>query len=195
MSKTIEYYNQNAEEFFASTVNADMTAQYDLFEKYLKIGDKVLDCGCGSGRDSKHFLDKGYSVTAIDASEELCKKASELTGINVRNILFQDIDYIDEFDGIWACASLLHVDRSELQKVMSRLYESLHTSGVMYVSFKYGDYNGERNGRVFTDLTEKSFGELIALIPGLEIIETTITSDVRPGRDEKWLNAIVKKNK
>ena len=194
MKKTIDYYNSNANDFYESTVNADMTAQYNMFEKRLYAGACILDCGCGSGRDTKYFLDQGYEVTAIDGSEELCKKASELTGIEVRNIFFQDIDYEDEFDGVWACASLLHVAKDELPDVLKKICRAMKEDGILYVSFKYGDYSGERNGRFFTDLNEESFDKLISGVPEFVVQEKEISSDVRPGReDEKWLNAIVVK--
>ena len=194
MSKTIDYYNSNATDFFTSTVNADMSAQYERFEKYLQAGASILDCGCGSGRDTKYFLEKGYKVTAIDGSEELCKRASELTGINVRKLYFQDVDYINEFDGIWACASLLHVDIKELPDVFLKLCRALKEGGILYVSFKYGEFSGERNGRLFTDLNDESFGKMIDDIPGFSILEKGLSSDVRPGREEEnWLNAIVRR--
>ena len=157
MRETIDYYNQKADEFFESTVNADMGAQYSLFEKYLYKGSRILDCGCGSGRDSKHFIEKGFDVCAIDGSEELCKRASELTGLEVQNILFQNINFTDEFDGVWACASLLHVAREELPAVMAKIKTALVSKGIMYVSFKYGDFSGKRNGRFFTDMTRSHF--------------------------------------
>ena len=128
MSKTIDYYNLNAESFFESTVNVDMSAQYHMFEKRLYAGAHILDCGCGSGRDSKYFLEQGYEVTAIDGSEELCKKASELTGLDVKNMLFQDIAFENEFDGIWACASLLHVDN--LHDILCKLSNALKDGGI-----------------------------------------------------------------
>lgn len=194
--KTIEYYNSNAEEFYESTVTADMSVQYKLFEKYLGDGDHILDCGCGSGRDSKHFLDDGFKVTAIDGSEELCKKASELTGLEVKHIYFQDLNFDNEFSGVWACASLLHVKRDELPDVLTKITKALRDGGVLYVSFKYGDFSGERNGRFFTDLDDESFETLIANIPEMVLKEKYISTDVRPGREnERWLNAIVIKRK
>lgn len=193
--KTIEYYNSNAEGFYESTVNADMSAQYNLFEKYLGEGAHILDCGCGSGRDSKHFLDSGFEVTAIDGSEELCKKAREYTGLEIKHMYFQDLDFDNEFDGIWACASLLHVEKKELPVVLNKLAKALRDGGILYVSFKYGDFSGERNGRFFTDLDDDSFKKLIAGIPTLTLKEKYISTDVRPGReDERWLNAIVTKH-
>lgn len=195
MNETLDYYNQTANEFFESTVNADMGAQYSLFEKYLYKGSRILDCGCGSGRDSKHFIEKGFDVCAIDGSEELCKRASELTGLEVQNILFQNINFTDEFDGVWACASLLHVAREELPAVMAKIKTALVSKGIMYVSFKYGDFSGKRNGRFFTDMTEESFRALVEEVGGFEIKETYVSEDVRPGREnEKWLNTILIKN-
>lgn len=194
--KTIEYYNSNAEEFYESTVTADMSVQYKLFEKYLGDGAHILDCGCGSGRDSKHFLDDGFEVTAIDGSEELCKKASELTGLEVKHIYFQDLNFDNEFSGVWACASLLHVKRDELPDVLTKITKALRDGGVLYVSFKYGDFSGERSGRFFTDLDDESFETLIANIPEMVLKEKYISTDVRPGREnERWLNAIVTKRK
>lgn len=194
--KTIEYYNSKAEEFYESTVNADMSDQYYLFEKYLGDGAHILDCGCGSGRDSKHFLENGFKVTAIDGSEELCKKASELTGLEVKHMYFQDLNFDNDFDGVWACASLLHVEKDRLPDVLKKITRALKGGGVLYASFKYGDFSGERNGRFFTDLDDKSFETLIADIPELVLKEKYISTDVRPGREnDRWLNAIVIKCK
>ena len=194
MNDTIDYYNKNADAFYESTIDADMSAQYDMFEKRLYAGARILDCGCGSGRDSKYFLDNGYEVVAIDGSEELCKKASELTGIVVINMLFQDIDFEDEFDGVWACASLLHVPFEELHDVFIKISKALKDCGIFYVSFKFGKFEGERSGRFFTDLTEESFEQLINDIPELVLQEKSISTDVRPGREECWLNAVLVKH-
>lgn len=191
---TIEYYNTNADVFYESTVGADMSEQYAMFEKRLYAGARILDCGCGSGRDSKYFVDNGYEVVAIDGSSELCKKASELTGLDVKNVLFRDINYVDEFDGIWACASLLHVPIEELKDVLKKLTGALKDCGILYVSFKLGDFNGERNGRYFTDLSEESFEQLINELPELVIKEKSISEDVRPERNESWLNAVLMKH-
>ncbi len=194
MNKTINYYNENVDAFVENTVNADMSVQYALFEKYLQPDAHILDLGCGSGRDTKYFLNKGYTVTAVDGSEELCKKATEITGTEVRNILFSELDYTNEFDGIWACSSLLHVPYNDLPEILNKVVTALKLNGVFYTSFKYGNYQGERNGRYFTDLTEESFQELIKDIPDIQIIDKTITGDVREGReDEKWLNVVLKK--
>lgn len=194
MDKTIEYYDSNADGYYDSTVNLDMSAQYSMFEKRLYAGAHILDLGCGSGRDAKYFLDQGYEVTAIDGSEKICKKASALTGIEVRNILFQDLDYIEEFDGVWACASLVHVNSEELPEILKKISASLKDDGILYASFKMGDFSGERDGRYYTDLTEESITKLINMIPEFSIQESAISDDIRDGMDNQWISVIAIKH-
>lgn len=194
MSETINYYDKNVNTFFETTVNADMSEQYNFFEKYLYKGAALLDCGCGSGRDTKYFLEKGYDVIAIDGSKELCMKASKLTGIDIKHMFFQDINFDKSFDGIWACASLLHLSKEDLIEVINKLKLAMTSRGVLYISFKYGEFCGIRNGRYFLDLTEGVLNKIIGIVGGLKVKETYISVDVRPGREnEKWLNAIITK--
>lgn len=195
MNNTINYYNQNAENFIANTQNADMHPTQERFLRLLDANTSILDFGCGSGRDTKYFLEKGYQVTATDGSAELCRLASEFTGIKVKEMLFDELDAMNQYDGIWACSSILHLPKKELLPVIWKMCEALKDNGIIYTSFKYGDFEGERNGRYFTDFTEKTFREFIEKIPKLMIEEHWITSDVRPGRgEEKWLNLILRKN-
>ena len=194
MNNTINYYNQNAENFIANTQNADMHPTQERFLRLLDANTSILDFGCGSGRDTKYFLEKGYRVTATDGSSELCRLASEFTGIKVKEMLFQELDAINQYDGIWACSSILHLPKKELLPVIQKMCEALKDNGIIYTSFKYGDFEGERNGRYFTDFTEKTFREVIEKVPELTIEEHWITSDVRPGRgEEKWLNLLLRK--
>lgn len=194
MSETINYYDKNVNTFFEATVSADMSEQYNFFEKYLYKGAALLDCGCGSGRDTKYFLEKGYDVIAIDGSKELCMKASKLTGIDIKHMFFQDINFDKRFDGIWACASLLHLSKEDLIEVINKLKLAMTSRGVLYISFKYGKFCGLRNGRYFLDLTEGVLNKIIGIVGGLKVKETYISVDVRPGREnEKWLNAIITK--
>ena len=191
---TIDYYNHHADEFVAGTVGADMGAHYKKLEALLPESADVMDCGCGSGRDTLHFLERGYRVIALDGSTELAYRASELTGIPVRVQSFDQIEDVAAFDGIWACSSLLHVKKNELPAIFARLTRALRPSGVLYGSFKYGTFEGERNGRYFTDLTEEGLARIVAQVPGLRIRETWVTSDVRPGRSsEHWLNELLTK--
>ena len=194
MDKTIEYYNQNADMFAQGTRLVDFTVVQERFAKMLPAGSRILDFGCGSGRDTKYFLEKGYRVEATDGSSELCKLASVFAGIEVKEMLFQDLDVSGKYEGIWACSSILHLSKKELLPVIRKMCDALKNNGVIYTSFKYGDFEGERNGRYFTDFTEDTFDKFIKVIPELTIEEEWITSDVRPGRgEEKWLNLILRK--
>ena len=195
MDYTIDYYNQNAKNFIENTQNVDMHLAQDKFLQLLDSQSSILDFGCASGRDTKYFLEKGYHVTATDGSAELCKLASAFTGIEVKEMLFQELDDINKYDGIWACSSILHLPKKELFPVLRKMCIALKSAGVIYSSFKYGDFEGERNGRYFTDFTEDTFRDFIKDIPELTIEDHWITSDVRPGRgNEKWLNLIIRKS-
>ena len=194
MNTTINYYNLNAKNFIENTQNADMHLAQETFLQLLPGSASILDFGCGSGRDTKYFLEKGYRVEATDGSSELCKLASAFTEIEVKEMLFQDLDASGKYEGIWACSSILHLSKKELLPVIRSMCEALKDNGVIYTSFKYGDFEGERNGRYFTDFTEDTFEKFIKVIPELTIEEEWITSDVRPGRgEEKWLNLILRK--
>lgn len=192
-NKTLDYYNQNVTTFIADTISVDLKDTQNKFINALP-GDKILDLGCGSGRDTKYFLEIGLKVTAVDGSEELCKRASDYLGIPVYHMLFQELDLEDKYNGIWACSSILHLPKDELRTVFYKMVTALKSSGVIYTSFKYGEFEGERNGRYFTDFTIELFSEFIKNIPDLKIEEQWITEDVRPGRrDEKWLNLLLRK--
>jgi len=194
MDSTLNYYNENAEQFVQGTASVDFSETQNRFLSKLKAGAGILDFGCGSGRDTKYFLDKGYVVTAADGSEELCALASEYTGIKVHQMLFQDLSDVDKYDGIWACSSILHVPKNQLRNVIERMVTALKDDGVIYTSFKYSNFEGERNGRYFTDMTEEAFLNLIDDILNVKVIEMWKTVDVRPGRgDEQWLNIILRK--
>ena len=195
MNTTINYYNLNAKKFIENTQNADMHLTQDKFLQLLPESASILDFGCGSGRDTKYFLEKGYQVAAIDGSAELCRLAGNFTGIKVKEMLFQELDEIGVYDGIWACSSILHLPKQELLPVIRKMCIALKDNGVIYTSFKYSNFEGERNGRYFTDFTEDTFREFIKVIPELTVEDQWITLDVRPGRgEEKWLNLILQKN-
>ena len=194
MTSTITYYNKNAKQFIDGTVSVDFSQNQDLFLELLPAGGRILDFGCGSGRDTKYFLDHGYQVDAMDGSLELCRAASEYTGISVKHMLFQELTEVELYDGIWACASVLHVKKEELAGIFDRMCAAVKTGGILYVSFKYGDFEGERNGRYFTDMTEASMEEVLQSIPALTVEKQWVTGDVRAGRgEERWLNIILRK--
>ncbi|MEO1814537.1 MAG: class I SAM-dependent methyltransferase [Acetobacterium sp.] len=190
-NKTLQYYNETAQTFVQGTIDADLRKLHRRFLKLLPIQAHILDLGCGSGRDSKAFLDAGYQVTAIDGSVGCCHLAGEYIGQPVLCQTFEELDFDAAFDGIWACASLLHVPYAELTDILRKVARALRPGGYLYASFKYGDFEGERNGRYFTDLDEERLAALIEPVVGLAMVETFVTGDVRDGRGgEKWLNVI-----
>ena len=194
IDKTLKYYNENAQSFASGTVSVKFTEVQDKFLEKLNLDAYILDFGCGAGRDTKYFLSRGYQVDAVDGSEQLCRIASEYTGIKVRQMLFQELDEKEKYDGIWACASILHLPKKQLREVLKNMYAALKSKGWIYTSFKYGELEGERNGRYFTDFTTDTFKDFIHDMHGLKIEEQWITGDVRPGRgEEKWLNLLLQK--
>lgn len=194
INKTLSYYNENADNFVQGTVHVDMWKNQQKFSGRLKKGSYILDLGCGSGRDTKYFLQQGYCVDAVDGSEKLCRLASDYTGIEVKHMLFQELKEADKYDGIWACSSILHLPAAELADVMGKMAAALKAHGIVYTSFKYGVFAGERNGRYFTDMTEEKFAEFIKDVDELAVEEQWTTWDARPERgDEKWLNLILRK--
>ncbi|MDM1328930.1 class I SAM-dependent methyltransferase [Acinetobacter indicus] len=191
--ETIDYYNNRAEHFIAATLSVDMETLYQPFLNNLPNNAHILDLGCGSGRDTLAFIRKGYNVDAIDYSEALVNKASELTGINVRHQSFYELDDIDQYDGVWACASLLHCDRDKLLDVLVRIHRALRRTGICYMSFKYGTTDRVQDGRTFTDLDKEQARELLDQLDGVEVLKQWITLDKRPDRKEEWLNLLWKK--
>ncbi len=194
MNKTIDYYENNAAAFVNGTLDVEFADIQDRFLSFLPEGGVILDFGCGSGRDTKYFLNRGYVVDAIDGSEKLCEIASRNTGIKVRNIFFSELNAENKYDGIWACASILHLTKEELKPVMAKMIKAIKDGGYIYTSFKYGEFEGYRHERYFTDFTEKSFFDFLTHYKNVKIIDEWVSSDARPGReDEKWLNLILQK--
>ena len=193
MNKTKEYYENNTADFFDSTISADVEYLYCDFLKSIPQGGRILDLGCGSGRDAKAFIEKGYSVTAIDGSPSLCKMAKEKLGIEVECLDFNDLNYKEEFDAVWACASLLHCSRENLPNIIDKIKNALVLNGVVYMSFKYGDFEGEKLGRFFLDLNEERFDEIFQKTNGLEKIKVWQSEDTRRDKDVTWLNVLLRK--
>jgi len=146
MTDTDAWYAANAERFFADTVNSAAERMFAAFLPYLPEGGRILDAGCGSGRDAKAFLQRGFAVTAIDASPQLARLASQHAGIEVQVMRFSDVAWSDRFDGIWACASLLHVPRAELPATLRRLVGALKPGGVLSPRSRKARPSGRRTG-------------------------------------------------
>ena len=191
---TLEFYNKNTQNFISDTVSCDMSENQNEFISLLPVSASILDFGCGSGRDSKAFLDKGFVVDASDGCEAFCKAASNFTGLKVKHLLFTELCEKEKYDGVWACSSILHAPKTELSIIFSKIHTALKDKGYLYTSFKYGTFEGSRNGRYFSDMTEESLKSFLSPLNLFDITKLWITGDVRKGREsEKWLNIILQK--
>ena len=187
-----DYYDQNAQAFFDNTVNVDMSKLYEPFIKLIPCQSCILDAGCGSGRDSLYFLQNGFNVVAFDSSIKIVDLASNYTGLNVLHASFETITFENKFDAIWACASLLHLPKIEINDSLNNLFKALKAGGVLYTSFKYGNKEEVISGRFFNYYDESSFKSLITKFKNVSIIKMWITADVRKERqNEHWLNVLI----
>lgn len=191
---TIAFYEANARSFFDRSVEADMASGHGEFTALLPKGGRVLDAGCGSGRDARAFAAMGFAVTAMEASASLADLARAYTGLPVQVLTFDQVAWRADFDGVWACASLLHVPRADLPDAVTRLREALKPKGVLWMSFKYGTEEREAGGRRFTDLDEAGAAALLEAVGGLSLYSLSVTGDVREDRGgERWLSVLCRK--
>lgn len=193
VSDTVKYYDDNADVFVAQTVNADVTELYVPFLSKLPERARILDAGSGSGRDTKAFRDMGHVVIAIDASAEMVGATRRLSDGPTIHSTFLGYSDDDQFDGIWACASLLHVPSTDLPKTLNHLSGLLNVGGWMFASFKIGESEQIRNGRLFNDMDIGRLDAAVDAIQRLSVVTTWETDDVRPERRERWLNALMLK--
>jgi 2-polyprenyl-3-methyl-5-hydroxy-6-metoxy-1,4-benzoquinol methylase len=190
---SIEYYCKNAAEYFEHTVDIDMQEYWDSFTGLIPEGGSILDLGCGSGRDSAHFIACGYDVTAMDASKEMCDLASIHIGQDVLKLSFSEIDFNEVFDGVWANASLLHVPSNEIEDILAKVIKSLKVDGILFMSFQYSDFEGIRDGRYYTDYRTRSLKDLITRFNNLDIIEIKKCEDTRNDDETEWIYALIRK--
>ncbi len=190
---SIEYYNQNAADYFEKTVDVNMQEYWNRFTQSLPEGGSVLDLGCGSGRDSAYFMSLGFDVTAMDASEEMCALASIHIGQDVLNLSFDEMDFDDVFDGIWACASLLHVPSDKIDDILTKVIKGLKNNGVLFLSFHYGDFEGERDGRFYKDYRTRTLKDLFVRHKDIELIDVQKCEDYKID-NKVWIYALVRKS-
>ena len=189
-SSTINYYDQNTPLFIANTIALDLSDIYARFLKYLPASASICDVGCGAGRDMLAFAKKGHRVLGIEPSAKLAAFAKAHSGQQVCNCSLLEFMSPENFDAIWACASLLHFSRKELPEVFLKLKSMLKSDGVIYCSFKLGDFEGEKeDGRYFTSFSEADFGELAKKI-NATILDQWVSVDLRPKNTGQWLNII-----
>ena len=191
---SIEYYNKYAAKVYEDTVDVDMSEIMEAFLKLLEEGDTILDLGCGSGRDSLTMYEMWFDVTPLDASEEMCKLAEIHTGLDVLQMFYEDMEFEDVFDGIWACGALVHVPKNEMPEILGRIHDALCSRGVLYMSVRKGEFEGFRGERYFTDYTMDSLISMISKTGLFDIIKTWETDDVRSSHSDRvWINLLARK--
>jgi len=200
LKETIETYNNNAQAFEHSRASF---AQHSVIEHFCSLisGENILDLGCGPGRDARIFVDKGYTVTGINLSQELLQIAQA----NVPEATFLLMDMRDlslpdhQFDGVWASASLLHLKKEDISVVLNNLYRVLKPGGVLYISVKEGNSeeieNDPRLGggsRFFSYHTAQQMREYIENV-GFHIIEINESESHNALRTWNWITLLAKK--
>lgn len=186
---SVAFYEANAEDFFARTVSVDMSTARAKFVAHLAPGARVLDAGCGAGRDAAAFKALGFRVTATEAAPSLAALAGRHIGLPVEVKTFDQFTWRETFDGVWACASLLHVPRRELPNAVARLRDALVPGGVLWMSFRHGSEDRVENGRLFTDLDEAGATVLLDEVRDLDFLDVSLSDDSRPDRPAfRWLS-------
>lgn len=195
MQKNIDYYNNHAELFYDRTRWSNVSKNYLRFLKWVPENGHILDAGCGVGRDSAYFLAKNYKVTAFDGSPEMVKLASQETGLKVIPLLFQEMEFFEEFDAIWAQASLLHISYDETPLVFLKMHRALKEQGIFFGSYKYGHEVMITTDRDFYNMDEIRISTYFKDL--FEILELWTEPDLRsviaPSPHKKWLNFIARK--
>ena len=189
-----EYYEKNKSAFIDSTIGMDVSELYRLFEKLLVSGGKILDLGSGSGRDSRHFVERGFDVVALEPSPAMCFQTRMFAHIPVYELKAEKMQFSCEFDGVWACASLLHVPRDKQEDVLHRIADALKDGGILYASWKYGASDRISEGRTYCDMNELLIHEIINKVPEFHIVKIWTTKDVRDNYNtQNWLNILLQK--
>ena len=188
---TLSWYRENAIQYAEETRNSLVLDALWEFLSRMKEGGTILDYGSGSGRDSAYFLDKGFSVDSLDGSAEMKAQAERLFGIKVKLASFLSLEEKEKYDGIWAQASILHLEEHDLRAALTLIERALKRDGVFYSSFRKGEEDGYENGRWYTNMTERRF---LSFLPASLYVEKIWESqDVRPGVNRTWLSIICRK--
>lgn len=138
---TFEFYQSQAPHYSLSGALGH-SRHLDGFLDRLEPGARVLELGCGTGRDSARIMERGFDLDATDGVPAMVAKANERHDIGARLMRFDQLNVIEEYDAIWAHACLLHCPQSDLPDVLGRIRRSLRAGGYHYASYKLGDSEG-----------------------------------------------------
>ncbi|MDD3219978.1 MAG: class I SAM-dependent methyltransferase [Lachnospiraceae bacterium] len=191
---SIDYYDQNASTYYDKTIDVDMTKIMKPFIELLPENAEVLDLGCGSGRDTLTLDEAGFSVTPLDGSKEMCRLAEIYTDKDILHLTFDEIDFQEVFDGIWACASLVHTPHKKMPELLDRLVTALVPGGIFYFSVREGDRNGWDGTREFYDYSEDRLRDLLSSVKGVKIVDVWTTDALVDDENRsQWFNILLQK--
>lgn len=196
LNPTIKYYNDNVDVYARQTMFCPLPHLYEPFGEFLPASSRILDAGCGVGRDTRHFIEEGHIVISFDASIEMVKKCREYPHAYCIQRSFEEVNFKEEFDGVWANASLVHLEKPDATKTISRLATALKPGGIMFISLKEGQgTKQEDDGRFFQYYTEVETKDLYTADGRLSLIKLwKSASAIHNGSDQSvWLNILLKR--
>lgn len=191
---TLAFYDENATRYARATAKANLGRLYSRFLSHLPRGGRVLDLGCGGGRDLRVFKSRGFDCIGLDPSMPLAKIAAETSGCHVIVGKAQELNFVEAFDGIWACASLLHLPKAEMPATLTRVRNALRSNGVLFLSMQEGRgaFIAE-DGRFYTHYSDQELVGLVAA-SGLNVIGQWFTADSLKERASiAWINLLAVK--
>ena len=196
VKKTIQSYNKFAKNYVDSTFDTILQYQLTQFTSFLK-GGKVLDAGAGSGRDSIYLKEEGFTVSAIDISSEIAKEAKKKTKVNIKEMDLRKLDFKDKsFDGIWCCASFIHIPKKDTEKTLKEFNRVLKEQGVLYLGLREGTSEGLEPStnlsreEVFISYYTQNEIESLIKETDFDIITSYIEQD---NEGNSWINLFARK--
>lgn len=190
---TSQFYDEHADEYFERTAHVNLAHLYERFLSLVPPHGRILDAGCGSGRDLKAFKSREYRPFGIDSSSKLVRLAQEYAGVECEVRRLQDITYAGKFDAVWACASLLHLPKPELGDVLKRLRWALVKNGLLFAAVQIG--HGEQvapDGRFYSYYEQQEFVRAVEGA-GFVVEDSWTTVDTLPDRPSvRWVNVLAR---
>lgn len=191
---TIAYYEANAPRYTLSFGQAP-SRHLDRFLDRLAPGARVLELGCGGGRDSARIRERGFDLDATDGTAAMVRKANERFDVGARVMTFEELDAQSEYDAVWAHACLLHASRAKLPDVLAAIRSALKPGGWHYASYKLGDGEGrDLLGRLH-NFPDRAWIEDAYRDAGLAIEDTTVfPGQGADGTMRDWIALTVRKD-
>ncbi len=189
---TVDYYEIYAERYVDGTVSVDMSDSLLRFVRHVRPGGRIVDLGCGSGRDLRWLREQGFQAEGIDASAALCRLADAHAGVPVRQVRIETWTPGARVDGIWANASLLHLGMQAIAAFFGRLSSLLAPGGAAFFAFKSGIATGwDGSGRFFTNFTKADLRRVLDGHPDLVLLDCWEGADKLERTGYVWLSFIL----